>query len=181
MNAKICPFHQLWRVRERLRELDAQGSESQAVSIFWKSGVPRPVTGSQPGAAENPRSLFGPHSLLSPSVISFHTPLNALEYSYQPQRQPPKRERNLEKLTAGLAQPMEPLPAAIRASFTAVSIAANVGADADVPSSHSLLPSTKIWKQTLQKVRCYQITCFRYMKRARTRSRQRRGRHDRTC
>ena len=38
-----------------------------------------------------------------------------------------------EELTAGLIHPTGPFPAAMRASFTAVIIAAMIGVDADVP------------------------------------------------
>lgn len=44
-----------------------------------KLGVPRPVTGSQPGAVGNPSV---PHAGFDPSVMSFHTLANQCEYIY---------------------------------------------------------------------------------------------------
>lgn len=46
------------------------------VSIFWKSGVPKPVTGSHPGAVGNP---LVPQPGFEPTVMSLNTPANKCE------------------------------------------------------------------------------------------------------
>ena len=53
--------------------------------------------------------------------------------------------------TAGFAHPTGAFPAAMRASLTAVIIAAHVGAEADVPPTAQRLPSRYTWKLRLHK------------------------------
>ena len=72
-----------------------------------KFGVPKPVTGSHPRAAGKPSV---PHPGFVPFLISLNAVANRCEYS------------------AGLIHPTGPLPAAMRASLTAATSDAKIGA-----------------------------------------------------
>ena len=85
----------------------------QAKQDNSRTGVPKPVTASQPFFAGNP-SVSQP--LDDPLRISVNA-LYPLEYSQ------------------GLRKPKTGLPAATRASLTRAMIAATVGQDAEVPST----------------------------------------------
>ena len=76
-----------------------------------KSGVPSPLAGSHPSTAENP---LVPHPEVCPSTTSLKI---SSRCSY----------------STGLRNPTGLLPAAIRAPLISVTIAPNVGDDADVP------------------------------------------------
>jgi len=79
---------------------------------FEKSMVPRPVTGSQPGTAENP-------AVSHPGFVPFVMSL--------------KDSLNLEEYNAGLINPIGFLPNVVLASLIIASIDATTGAEAEVP------------------------------------------------
>ena len=101
---------------------------STCTSIFWKFGVPRPDTGSQPSVQRQPAASFSPPlpTMLSPSTMS----VNSAVFWY----------------IHGFKKPSCGIPFWIRASFNSATRAANTGADAEVPPKMDVwLPPVITW------------------------------------
>jgi hypothetical protein len=86
------------------------GRDKKYFNIFGKFGVPRPVTGSQPGTAENPL-------VLHPGFVPFVISLNIDGFAYND----------------GFRKPMGFFPTASLSSFKRLITAPKIGALADVP------------------------------------------------